>query len=270
MYGDDLLLKCLRCKGFQWIGDISNIEDLYTSEYFNGDEYVSYDESVNIYRLNLERKWQTVINSCNFKNEKNVRNGCDERVFELGAATGEFLRVLKKEKITSIIGAEISSFCRDKAAKDGFEMLDPLSSNYMQQIHDFAPTVLCAWDVWEHLENPSAIFKEILAKNPSIEVVALSTVDSGAFVPRFKKTRWRQFHPPTHLNYPTRESFKIFFEEHGFSIKNISAFGYYRPLADYLSVFFGRERVTSFPLLFKIPIYLNLYDIQLIVAQKIK
>ena len=108
----------------------------------------------------------------------------------------------------------------------------------------------------------------MVLSNPEINIVALTTVDSGALVPTIKSKGWRQFHPPTHLNYPTRKSFEKFFKSVGFKITISESFGYYRPLSDYLSVFFGRKQVSLLPLLFKIPLYLNLFDIQMVVAER--
>jgi|GEM_PF-3319434 len=267
IYNDEKVLKCSECRAFQWVGSVSSFAELYTQEYFNGDEYVAYEKSAEIYRLNLDRKLQTVLCSPYFDN-KTPEDYLNERIFELGSATGEFLKILHKRKFTNLLGSEISSFCREVAEQDGFQLLNPLSDDHMQSIKNFNPTIFCAWDVWEHLENPCVIFKDILGLNPDINLVALSTVDSGALVPRIKGKRWRQFHPPTHMNYPTRTSFKTFFESIGFSVKILQGFGYYRPLADYLSVFLGRKTVSLFPFLFEIPLYLNLYDIQIVVAER--
>jgi len=267
IYNDEKVLKCSECRAFQWVGSVSSFAELYTQEYFNGDEYVAYEKSAEIYRLNLDRKLQTVLCSPYFDN-KTPEDYLNERIFELGSATGEFLKILHKRKFTNLLGSEISSFCREVAEQDGFQLLNPLSDDHMQSIKNFNPTIFCAWDVWEHLENPCVIFKDILGLNPDINLVALSTVDSGALVPRIKGKRWRQFHPPPHMNYPTRTSFKTFFESIGFSVKILQGFGYYRPLADYLSVFLGRKTVSLFPFLFEIPLYLNLYDIQIVVAER--
>ena len=269
IYNDEKILKCSKCRAYQWVGSVPSFAKLYTQDYFNGDEYVAYEKSAKIYRLNLDRKLQTVLRSPYFDN-KTPEDYLNERIFELGSATGEFLKILHKRKFTKLLGSEISSFCREVAEQNGFQLLNPLSEDHMKSIKAFNPTILCAWDVWEHLEIPYSIFNDILKFNQDIKLVALSTVDSGASIPRIKGKRWRQFHPPTHMNYPTRKSFKTFFESIGFSVKILKSFGYYRPLADYLSVFLGRKTVSLFPFLFKIPLYLNLYDIQIIVAERKK
>ena len=99
-------------------------------------------------------------------------------------------------------------------------------------------------------------------------MVSISTVDSGALVPRLKGKKWRQFHPPTHLNYPTKKSFDIYFKTVGFRVISNTAFGYYRPLADYLSLLIKTEWLNKLPFLFKIPLLVNLFDIQMVVARR--
>ena len=267
IYNDEKVLKCSKCGGYQWIGSVSSFEALYTQDYFNGDEYVAYEKSAEIYRLNLERKLQAVL-SATFFEGKTPREYLNEPIFEIGSATGEFLKVLHKRRFTKFLGSEISAFCRKAAAQDGFQLLNPLSADHMQSIKNFNPKIICAWDVWEHLENPHSFFKEMIMSNSEVGVVALTTVDSAALVPNIMGTRWRQFHPPTHLNYPTRKSFDTFFQSVGFKIKLSKSFGYYRPIADYLSVFLGRKQASTFPVLFKTPLYLNLYDIQMVVAER--
>jgi hypothetical protein len=249
------------------MGSVSSIEKLYTKDYFNGAEYVAYQKSANIYKLNLQRKLQAILSSPYFygKPRKEI---LDEHIFELGAATGEFLKILRKQKFKKIQGAEISQYCRKTAAHSGFNLLDPNAKGYLRSIKRFNPTIVCAWDVWEHLENPQSIFKKIISTNPKISVIALTTVDSGALIPRIREKRWRQFHPPTHLNYPSKKSFEVFFESVGFKIRLSKSFGYYRPIADYLSVLIGRKRMSALSILFKLPIYLNLYDIQLLVVER--
>lgn len=268
IYNDDRIIRCSECNGYQWMGTVSSLEGLYTRDYFNGDEYVAYDKSAEIYRLNLARKLQALLRAPFFSN-KSKTDYLKERVFEVGSATGEFLKILREQKFNEILGSDISAFCREVAAEEGFALLNPLAVDCMDSIQKFNPTILCAWDVWEHLDNPCSYFSDLINSNSDMSVVALTTVDSGALVPRINGKRWRQFHPPTHLNYPTTKSFELFFKSVGFRITAAKSFGYYRPLADYLSVFAGRKRIANLKVLFKIPLYLNLFDIQLVVAERV-
>jgi hypothetical protein len=261
-YNDEHILKCAECGAFQFVGPLGNLADLYTEEYYNGAEYINYNLGAPVYRRNFVRKFDVV------KKQVPELASKDMRVLEIGSATGDFLQVLKDDGVEHMLGVEASEYSRRRAQERGFDVIDPFSPDYLAQVQRFAPNVICAWDVWEHLEYPAAIFESLLTQNPTIKVVSLSTVDSGAIVPKIKGKKWRQFNPPTHLNYPTRKSFDLYFQRLGFGVVSNKAFGYYRPLADYLSLFLKTETLNTLPWLFRIPLHLNLFDIQMVVAQR--
>jgi hypothetical protein len=258
---DDRLLKCAQCAGFQFVGPVGNVAELYTEEYYNGAEYINYALGGSVYRRNFLRKLRLV------QSQTPELPLTDMRVLEIGSATGDFLRVLEQSGVQGILGVEASEYSRKCAQERGFEVIDPFATDYFARVKDFGPNIICAWDVWEHLEQPGDVFSALIGQNPGIQVVALSTVNSGALVPRLRGKKWRQFHPPTHLNYPTRKSFELYFQGLGFKVVANEGFGYYRPLADYLSIALKTETLNSFPWLFKIPFYLNLFDIQMVLAR---
>jgi hypothetical protein len=262
-YSDEHILQCSLCKAFQFVGPLGDLAQLYTEDYYNGAEYINYNLGAPVYRRNFVRKLNLLHQHCSELAFE------DMRVLEVGCANGDFMQVLKEHGVVGMLGVEASEYSRNHSQQRGFDTLDPFAPDYLARVKDFAPNVICAWDVWEHMENPSDIFDVLLSQNPTIHFLALSTVDSGALVPRLKGKKWRQFHPPTHLNYPTRRSFELYFERIGFKLMANQAFGYYRPLADYLSLFLKTETLNSYPWLFKVPLYLNLFDIQLVVAKRI-
>lgn len=261
-YNDQHILKCDRCGGFQFMGQLGDLAGLYTEDYYNGAEYINYGLGAPVYRRNFVRKLKEIrkcVPELQYK---------DMRVLEIGSATGDFMQVLRDHGVEFMLGVEASEYSRERSQERGFEILNPFAADYLTRVQEFAPNVICAWDVWEHLEYPAEVFDTLIDQNPSVQVISLSTVDSGALVPRVKGKRWRQYHPPTHLNYPTRKSFDLYLEGVGFQVMSNRAFGYYRPLADYLSLFIKTETLNSLPWLFKIPLHLNLFDIQLLVARR--
>ncbi len=255
-------MQCANCAAFQFEGPLGNLADLYNQEYYTGAEYINYELASTVYRRNFERKLAIMKSHLvELPYEK-------MRVLEIGSATGDFLEVLRDRGVGQMYGVEASAFARAKAVERGFKVLDPFSDEYQEKVEELSPNVVCAWDVWEHLEYPANVFGDLLLKNPSVELVVLSTVDSGAILPRIRGKSWRQFHPPTHVNYPTKKSFELFFKDSKFRVVENIAFGYSRPLADYLSIFISPRHLNKVPLLFKIPLYLNLFDIQLVVAKR--
>jgi len=254
---------CPLCGAFQFVGPLGNVAELYTEHYYTGGEYINYELAAPVYQRNFVRKLQIL------KSHTPHLSFSEMRVLELGSALGNFMQVLRDAGVQHILGVETSEYARRRVVERGFQALDPFSADYAESVRKFAPNVICAWDVWEHLERPAEVFGALIEQNPSVEVVALSTVDSGALIPRLRGKKWRQFHPPTHLNYPTRASFKSYFPKVAFNDVNITSFGYHRPLAEYLAEFLPVRVLTGIPWLFRIPLYVNLYDIQLVVATRV-
>ena len=262
LFNDELVLKCSLCAAYQFVGPLENVAGLYTEDYYQGSEYINYELSAPVYKRNFERKLAVIkghLPSARYE---------EMRVLEIGSATGNFMQVLQEHGVHHILGVEASEYSRRKASESGLRVIDPFSTEYRNLVADFAPTMVCAWDVWEHVENPSEVFTSLLTENAEVKTVAISTVDSGALIPRMRGKRWRQFHPPTHLNYPTKRSFDIFFKSMGFTVVSNTPFGYYRPLADYLSTFIPPSLLNKLPALFRIPLLINLRDIQLVIAQR--
>jgi hypothetical protein len=260
-YGETIR-GCPLCGGYQYTGQVGNIAELYTEKYYNGDEYINYGLSAATYKRNFVRKLKSIMAKVPEMKPDQMR------VLELGSATGDFMQVLAEHGVNHALGAEVSEYSRLTATKRGFRVIDPLAKGYMNEVHEFEPNLLCAWDVWEHLERPAQVFRDLIAANPSLRLIALTTVDSGAFIPRLRGTSWRQFHPPTHLAYPTRKSFYDYLSSVSFDDVSIESFGYYRPLANYLAALLPSRRMVQSKWAFRIPFYLNLYDIQLVLAKR--
>ncbi len=257
------LVRCAACGAWSYRGGAPpDPETLYDEAYFNGAEYSDYEAGAASHRLNFRRKLQIVL-----------RHGAirtvDARVLELGCATGEFLVVAGEAGVPRMLGIEASAYCREIATRRGLEVVSPAEAEKQAAIAALRPNVVVAWDVWEHLEHPAAVFEEILSRCAPDVTIAISTVDAGSLVARTRRTRWRQFHPPTHLHYPTRRSFELFFASRAFRIAYHRSFGYFRPLLEYARGVGLRPRRTRPPWFpWRIPLYLDLGDIQLVVATR--
>jgi hypothetical protein len=148
-----------------------------------------------------------------------------------------------------------------------FSSLDPESESAIQELR---PNVIVGWDVWEHLPDPIATLQSLLRFSGAGTIIALTTVDTGSWVPRLRRDHWRQYHPPTHLNYPTRKSFEIYCQSAELDIVYHHPFGYTRPWAEYIhpisKLLFKRRPRSRWT--HRIPLYLNLFDTQMVVARK--
>ena len=259
-----LMKVCNHCGA--WVAKIQteiDFKTLYEKEYYFGDEYLNYNLGKKVHQINFARK---LIILKKYLNEKK-----DIRLLEIGSATGDFLKLARQTGWENIIGVEISDFSREDSLKNGHNVISPADPNLAQVLLALKPNLIVAWDVWEHLARPSEIFNDYIKYASEDVIVAITTVDSESKNAIKRQENWRQFHPPTHINYPSKRSFKYFFEKKNFRLKQHCYFGYYRPLAEYLAVIFGKRNfIRNSKLLFSIPIYLNLYDTQIIIAERVQ
>jgi len=253
--------RCEACGGWSYTRAVEvSSEELYDESYFNGGEYIAYDLAWRSHARNFRRKLDLL-------EQHGLGNPGDVRLLELGCATGAFMQVARHAGIRSMLGVEPSVYCRTIAARRGCATVSPLDRAAARLIDDLRPNLIVAWDVWEHLPNPVSTLDQLLSQADSQAIVALTTVDAGSAIARMRRTRWRQFHPPTHLNYPTRRSLRAYFDTRGFAVRYHRTFGYYRPLFEYLSPLGIRLSHRKAALLSQ-PIYLNLYDTQMLIARR--
>ena len=182
------------------MGPLGDLACLYTEDYYNGAEYINYSLGAPVYRRNFVRKLKEIrkrIPELQYK---------DMRVLEIGSATGDFLQVLKDHGVNTMLGVEASEYSRERAQRKGFEILNPFTADYLARVHEFSPNVICAWDVWEHLEFPSDVFDTLIVSDLKEDRLAQKSFKckrhsrvTKTTVPfplkvatrgRLKKTRW--------------------------------------------------------------------------------
>jgi hypothetical protein len=252
--------RCAVCGGWSYPGTLEAkaVERLYDEGYFNGGEYAAYASSGESHRRNFLRKLRLL-------RTHGLPDPRDVRMLEVGSATGEFLQVAREAGIDVAIGLEVSEYGRNFALGRGLRTLSPFDGAAAGTIRDLRPNVIVGWDVWEHLPDPARTWGDLLRDAAPDALVALTTVDASSLVARLRRRRWRQYHPPTHLNYPTRESLRRFLGARDFRVVHHAAFGYYRPLREYLraaGIRCGPARFWDFP------VYVDLLDTQLVIGRR--
>lgn len=244
---------CLFCGSWAFTGNLDvSLEKIYGEEYFQGAEYKNYLASQKIRLLNFRRKY-SILKSFLTITEKQIR------CLEIGSATGDFLEFIK-ETGGSAIGVEVSKFAANLSKSRGHRVFDPHDPLLLDEIAAFRPNLIVAWDVWEHLERPAETFKAVLSRASPETWLALTTVDAGSVNARLRGKRWRLFHPPTHLNYPTTKAIETYLASLGLCVCHHQHFGYYRPLGEYCGS-------SSSHAILQVPVYLNLFDIQYCIAK---
>ena len=268
-YGVSKLPGLLKCRSCSFVtADVAlsreELEHLYSASYFAGEEYKDYISE----RPLIEKHFRARLN----KLLEYTPDPARKRLFEIGSAYGFFLAVAK-DRFASVEGIDISrdavTYAVEKlglAAHAG-DLLD-------YEFHENVDAV-CLWDTIEHLQNPHLYLEKAARHMNPGGVIALTTGDIGSEVARWRGARWRQIHPPTHLHYFSKSTLTLLLQKYGFSIRYCGYDGMYRSLDTIAHIILTikhdqpklyaalkRMRVLNWNL------YLNLYDILFIVAEK--
>lgn len=174
------------------------------SDYYKSEDYISHTDSKKslfdkvyqaVKNITLKRKLK-LINSFNTKSKK---------VLDVGAGTGDFLKVCKMNS-WEIFGSEPDSGARNIAAKKGVNLEKDLSKFQNQQFD-----VITLWHVLEHVENLQeyiTTLKSLLTENGRLIIA----------VPNFKsydaimyKEFWAAFDVPRHLWHFSKTSISKLF-----------------------------------------------------------
>lgn len=236
---------------------------LYTAEYFRGEEYADYLRDRGTAEMNFRalirrmRRWS--------------RGG---RLFEIGCAYGFFLNL-----------------CRDRWTAEGVDVSSEAvryaraTLNLQAGCGDFldmdlppdAYDAFCLWDTIEHLARPDRYVEKVARCLRPGGVLFLTTGDIGSLVARWRGSRWRLIHPPTHLFYFSRVTLRRLLGRYGMEVMEMGPQGYCRSLDSMLAGIalqqpegFLRRALRRLagvrPL--RVPFYLNLRDILFVAARK--
>jgi hypothetical protein len=240
------------------------IRRLYQREYFFGDEYGDYLADRRIIEKNFAGRLSTL---------RRFLTPSHRRLFEIGSAYGFFLNAARPS-FDSVEGIDVSEDAVRFAAQElGLEVAcgDLLDGH----VPDHPVDVVCLWDTIEHLAAPRAYLEAVSSHMPPGSLIAITTGDIGSLNARVQKGRWRLIHPPTHLHYFTRRSLTRLLERCGFSVVHVEYCGVYRSLAGMLHnlIALGWQRPRAARWLQRLvpsglDVYLNLYDIMYIVAER--
>jgi cyclopropane fatty-acyl-phospholipid synthase-like methyltransferase len=242
----------------------TQLEQLYTARYFTGEEYRDYVSE----RPTIEKHFRVRIKRL----LRYVTDAREKRLFEIGCAYGFFLSVAR-EHFGSVAGIDLSADAATYAAEtlglsvhvgdfDDYEFPEP-------------PNVICLWDTIEHLAHPGRYLKKIAYNMQPGGIVALTTGDIGSLVARLRGARWRQIHPPTHLHYFSKATLCRLLERYGYAVRYCGYDGMHRSVDTmaYMILSLRHNRPRLYQKLQRTgllnwSIYLNLYDILFVIAEK--
>lgn len=259
----DSLQRCPAC-GFVFASQMPSDEEirrLYEPAYFAGEEYANYLQDKPILQRNFKRFLEVLR-----------RFSTGGRLYEVGAAYGFFLELAREYwQVEGIdIAAEACAYARQVLDLD-IHCGDFLSTPLPEGSYD----VVCMWDTIEHLREPDRYLEKAARCLRPNGYLALTTGDIGSWSARLQGRRWRLIHPPTHLYYFSASTMKRLLNSLGFEVVHLSYPGFYRSLGAMVRWFLAKagDRGILYRKLksgwwTRLSVYLNLYDIMFVIAQK--
>ena len=197
----------IHLSGSQW-------KEIYSKEYFFGEEYVDYLSEEKALRKNFRRNLKFMS-----------RFHPHGRLIEVGCAYGFFLH--EANGSYDVTGIDVYEEGCQYAQKE-FN-LDARKDDFLTMpIEDNSVDVVAMWDMLEHVPNPD----QFLLKSAKILKAGghlfLSTLDISSMLARLQGKSWRQIHPPSHVSYFSQKSLKMLADRAGFDILDIKYLGEYR------------------------------------------
>lgn len=262
------LLKCASCGHGVANLDLDDLDlsKVYTSDYFNGEEYDDYINDESGIRKNFKKRLRKFFN---------VKRAAMS-FFEIGSAHGFFGKTVQDwASEVNYSGIDVSEDAINWGKVNlGLDLhcgdyLDFKSEKVNAATHVFM------WDVIEHLKYPDRYIEKLSSEVAKGTEVYISTGDFGSGLAKLRKGNWRMIHPPTHLHYFTRKSMKIMLENEGFKVEKFHYLPIWRSVKQiYYSLFMLKRSQNKFhqwiygliPRRLYIPI--NTFDIFIVKAVK--
>jgi 2-polyprenyl-3-methyl-5-hydroxy-6-metoxy-1,4-benzoquinol methylase len=266
---NETLLKCTSCGFVTANMNISeeNLRNIYTENYFKGEEYADYLRDKNVLQRNFSRHLSFIISEIEIDKITNV--------LEIGSAYGFFAELFTNiVKSADFLGLDIA----EEAIKYGQQTL---KQNLKCEDYLVYPspqkkyTDVFMWDVIEHLPSPEKVIEKISNEIEQDGRIFITTGDIDTLVPRIQKQNWRMIHPPSHLHYFSKKTISLLLERSGFDVTHVKYPSVSRSVKlIFYSLFILNKKQSKF----KKKIYnlipdkwyflFNSFDIMFIIAQK--
>jgi 2-polyprenyl-3-methyl-5-hydroxy-6-metoxy-1,4-benzoquinol methylase len=260
------LIQCPTCSlvYVKRLPTLAELEAIYSAEYWQGSS--AYTDYVS------DKAGMQAHFSHRIKVLSQMSHGTT--LFEAGCAYGFFLELA--QRFWSVRGIDISTeaiaYARDvlklRVEQGDFESNPPAAAAY---------DIVVMWDTIEHLYDPVLAIQKSAEALRSGGILALTTGDINARLPRFQKKSWRMI-IPAHLYYFSRQSITRLLNDQGLDVVHFSYVGYYRSVRQMAKILTWKQpdvlwrkkllnRIEKLRLS-NTQIPLNLYDIMFVVAQK--
>jgi hypothetical protein len=199
------------------------IKKLYQEDYFRGTEYGDYLADCRVHRKNFAYRFEELTRLA----------GSLESLFEIGCAYGFWLecaagrgvRCAGVDLCAEAVAHAVKVFGQHASAEDFL----------CKDLQPGAYQAFCMWDTIEHLAHPELFVDRIHQLLPSGGWFFATTGDIGSKTARRRGSRWRMIHPPTHLQYFSTATMRLFLERRGFEVVAIHSTPMYRSMRGTLS-----------------------------------
>jgi SAM-dependent methyltransferase len=260
------LVRCTTCGMVYFPQRCSRteIEQLYSEDYFHGAEYFDYLADRAAHEANFRARLRVL--------KRWVPGG--KRVFEIGCAYGFFLNLARN--FWQVRGCDIAGLpCQHARDRLG---LDVVRADFTEvDLGAGAVDAFCLWDAIEHLEDPGDYLARMATALPIGGIVALTTGDIDSWLARLQGPRWRQIHPPTHIWYFSPATLRRTLERFGFEVLWSRHVGMWRSLGQitHSLTSLGRtepSRLHRFCMrtgLGSRSLWLNTFDLLMVVARRL-
>jgi SAM-dependent methyltransferase len=260
------LLECGNCRFIT--ADVSlspeELARLYGDRYFHGEEYRDYVSERELFGKQFHLRLKRLL--------RYVPAARRRRLFEIGSAYGFFLE-LALRYFPEVAGIDLS---REAAAYASGVLGVPVSAGEFLDYPLEGPVdVVCMWDTVEHLARPDLYIEKAAAHMPAGGILALTTGDVGSVIARWRKDKWRQIHPPSHLQYFSKDTLRLLLEKRGFEVRYMGYAGCYRSMDTIAYIIlalhrgmpglYAKLKATG---LLNWSFYSNFYDIVYVIAEK--
>lgn len=200
-----------------------DLDELYDDRYFAGGEYADYRGQEPAIRKSMRRHLDQM--------SRYHRAGGD--LLEVGCAYGFFLDEAR-QRFGRVQGIDIAegavAHAKDRLGLDA-------------SVADF-PTlpatrhfdVVCMWDTLEHVPDPDRFVAKAHEVLRPGGYLFITTGDIGSLNARWRGEKWRQIHPPTHVNYFSRPTLTRMLERLGFRVAGMETASYYHTLYDVAAI----------------------------------
>jgi SAM-dependent methyltransferase len=259
----------LQCRGCGFVtADVSlsrgELERLYSAAYFQGEEYRDYVAERALFRKQFQLRLKTLLHFTPAAHRQNL--------FEIGAAYGFFLDLARRH-FDRVGGIDLS---RDAAAYAREVIGVPVATgDFLEYPLEGPIDAVCMWDTIEHLAYPALYIEKAAARLRAGGVLAITTGDIASPLARWRKHKWRQIHPPSHLHYFSKDTLRLLLEKYGLEVCYAGYAGCYRSadtaaytvlsLKRGMPGFYRKLKATG---LLNWSFYSNFYDILYMIARK--